>query len=99
MSKLKPLGMLIAVALLSAPALAQQGFDRPPAPALAQPLQVPVFAQARLPNGLGVAVAERRGLPLVTALLLVEAGSLLDPPGKSGLASLSFTLTHVLCVD
>jgi len=92
MSKLKPLGMLIAVALLSAPALAQQGFDRPPAPALAQPLQVPVFAQARLPNGLGVAVAERRGLPLVTALLLVEAGSLLDPPGKSGLASLSFTL-------
>ncbi|MCV2353753.1 insulinase family protein [Paucibacter sp. B2R-40] len=54
------------------------------------PLQVPVFAQAALPNGMRLVVIERRGLPLVTAMLSVQAGSLADPPGKSGLAELSF---------
>lgn len=69
-----------------------RGFDRPPLPGPAQPLAVPTMADAALPNGLRFAAAERRALPLVTAMLLVEAGSLLDPPGKAGLASLAFTL-------
>ncbi len=66
------------------------GFDSPPAPAPPLPLQLPVFAQAELANGLRLVVIERRGLPLVTAMLSVQAGSLTDPPGKSGLAELSF---------
>jgi len=80
------------MALAALPALAQQGFDKPPQPAAPKPLQVPGFAQTRLPNGLTIVVAERRGLPLVTALMQVEAGSLLDPPGRAGLAALTFTV-------
>jgi zinc protease len=68
------------------------GFDQPPPPAPARPLQLPPMAQTRLSNGLSLAVAERHGLPLVTALLQIEAGSLLDPPGRAGLAALSFVL-------
>ncbi|CAN5208756.1 hypothetical protein BH11PSE10_BH11PSE10_16420 [soil metagenome] len=86
--------MAFALALLlSTVAIAQQGFDSPPEPAPAKPLQIPVFAEARLPNGVRVVVAERHAVPLVSALLLVDhAGSLLDPPGKAGLANLTFTV-------
>ncbi|MBT9492652.1 MAG: insulinase family protein [Paucibacter sp.] len=66
------------------------GFALPPPPAPPQPLLLPEFAQAALANGMQLVVIERRGLPLVTAMLSVQAGSLLDPPGKSGLAELSF---------
>jgi zinc protease len=83
--------LLMLVLGLSQPWLAQgAGFDVPPAPAAPLPLQIPEFAQASLPNGLRLVVIERRGLPLVTAMLSVQAGSLADPPGKSGLAELSF---------
>ncbi|MDC8770163.1 M16 family metallopeptidase [Roseateles albus] len=76
---------------LCRPLLAQEaGFDRAPEPTPALPLQLPVFEQAALPNGMRLVVIERRGLPLVTAMLSVQAGSLADPPGKSGLAELSF---------
>lgn len=84
--------LFLAGVLVAGGAWAQRGFDKPPAPAPARPLQVPGFAQTRLPNGLGVVAVERRQLPLVTALLLVETGSLMDPPGKAGLAELSLTL-------
>jgi zinc protease len=92
-----PLAALLTLAttlpaVAPAPAMAQQGFDAPPEPGPARPLQVPDFAQLKLPNGLGLVVVERRHLPLVTALLLVQAGSLQDPPGKAGLAALSYTL-------
>ena len=84
---------VLIAALWATGAFAQQGFDTPPQPAAAQPLRTPTFAEARLANGLGVAVAERHAVPLVTALLLVDhAGSLLDPPGKAGLAGLTFTV-------
>lgn len=87
------MAIAMSAALAGPAAQAQQGFDAPPRPAPARPLPMPVFAQARLPNGIGVAVAERRGLPLVTATLLIEeAGSLLDPPGKAGLAGLTVML-------
>ncbi|MET0519386.1 MAG: pitrilysin family protein [Burkholderiaceae bacterium] len=83
---------LLLLLLLAGAAFAQRGFDQPPPPAAARPVQLPPFSQSRLPNGVGIAVAERHELPLVTALLLIEAGSLLDPPGKAGLADLSVTL-------
>lgn len=73
-------------------ALAQQGFDSPPKPGPARALQLPQLSQSRLPNGVGLAVLERHAQPLVTVLLLLPAGSVYDPPGKAGLAELSFTL-------
>ena len=84
---------VMASAAISAIALAQpRRFDKPPPPAPAQALQVPAMSEASLPNGVKVVAAERHGLPLVTAMLLFDAGSLLDAPGKSGLASMTFTL-------
>lgn len=85
------LGALLVLSYLVclAGASAQPGLETPPAPAPARPLQMPVFAEAELANGLKVVVIERRGLPLVTAMLSVQAGSLDDPVGKSGLAELS----------
>jgi zinc protease len=49
----------------------------------------PPQARQRLPNGLGVLVAQRAGVPLVAVRLLVRAGSALDPAGRFGLASLT----------
>lgn len=68
--------------------LRAQGFDRPPLPGPELPLPRPRLAEARLPNGLRLLVAERRGLPLVSARLLLDLGSLNDPPAKAGLAQL-----------
>lgn len=82
-----------AFAALAAAALAQaafaQPFEVPPAPAAPRPLQIAAPRQAVLPNGLRVIVAERRGLPLVTARLLVLSGAEADPPGAAGLAQLT----------
>jgi zinc protease len=42
-----------------------------------------------LPSGLVLLVAERPAVPIVTATLLLQAGAVFDPPGKSGVANLS----------
>ena len=49
---------------------------------------LPELREARLPNGLRVAVARRPGVPLAAARLAVGAGSALDPEGAFGLAHL-----------
>lgn len=73
--------------------LSAQGFDRPPPPGPELPLPRPRLAEARLSNGLRLLVAERRGLPLVSArLLLPDLGSLGDPAPKAGLAQLHLQL-------
>lgn len=53
------------------------------------PLKLPPLVETRLSNGLAIVVAERHGLPLVAARLVVFAGSARDPVGKGGLASLT----------
>ncbi len=66
-----------------------QPFDTPPPPAAPRPLSLAAPQEQTLPNGLRVVVAERRGLPLVTAQLLVLSGAEVDPPALPGLAALS----------
>jgi zinc protease len=85
---------LIGATLAALPAwAAAQRFDRPPPPGPARPLPAPQLEELRLPNGFRLVLAPRRSLPLVTAeLMLTQAGSLLDPPGKSGLAQLGLSL-------
>lgn len=41
-----------------------------------------------LPNGLVLLVSEKRGVPIVTVSMLVQGGSILDPPDKPGVANL-----------
>ncbi len=66
---------------------AASGFERAPSPGPApQALAGPPLAEARLPNGLRLLLAERRGLPLLSLRLQLDAlGSWRDPPGQAGL--------------
>jgi len=78
---------------LSAFALVQaasaQPYDSPPPPAAPRPLQIAAPQSATLPNGLRVVLAERHGVPIVSAQLLVLSGAEVDPPRQAGLASLT----------
>jgi zinc protease len=60
----------------------------PPAPAAPVAAKLPVPVERMLPNGLRVIVAQKRGLPLISAEVRVLSGSSSDPAGKGGLATL-----------
>jgi zinc protease len=81
---------LVALAA-SAGALAQP-FEAPPPPGPPRPLVIAAPQLATLDNGMRVVVATRHGLPLVTAALVVRAGSETDPPSRAGLADITATL-------
>jgi len=77
---------LLLVAALGAQA---QPFDTPPPPAAPRELRIGAPIEQTLPNGLRVVLAERRGVQLVSAQLLVLSGSEVDPPQRAGVASLT----------
>ena len=64
----------------------------PPLPAAPVAVPVPVVAERTLPNGLRVAVATRRNVPLISAVLVVGGGAANDPPARGGTAELAATL-------
>lgn len=49
----------------------------------------PAFERTTLGNGLGVIVAPVRKLPVVTALLIADAGASAEPAGRDGVANLT----------
>ncbi len=53
-----------------------------------RPFKAPDVKTAKLDNGMDVFVLERRDLPKVAIAFATRAGSVDDPPGKEGLASL-----------
>ena len=75
------------VAALAAPARPRR--CRPPALAPAGP---PVGRGSRCRTGVVVLVAERPGIPIVIVRASVEAGAVLDPPDKAGVANLTALL-------
>lgn len=77
------------LALAAGSVAVAQGFDQPPLPGAPRPLAIAAPVEQRLPNGLRVVLAERRGVQLVTAELVVLAGSEVDPPARAGLASMT----------
>lgn len=81
-----------SVALVNvAPAQTLDRSKRPPAPPAPQ-FKMPAIVSRTLPNGLVVRVVENHALPLVSALVTIEGGALLEPAGREGL----FTLDTVL---
>jgi zinc protease len=54
-----------------------------------KPFTAPDVKTSKLENGLEIFVVERHELPKVSVALATRAGSVVDPPGKSGLASLT----------
>jgi zinc protease len=54
-----------------------------------RPFQAPHVETAKLDNGLSVFVVERKDLPKVSVTFATRAGSVYDPAGQEGLASLT----------
>jgi len=52
----------------------------------------PLGQRIVLSNGIVLLVSEKRALPIVTATMSIQAGALLDPPDKPGLANLTAEL-------
>ena len=80
---------LAATAVTLVAAAQAQTFDTPPRPGAPRPLTIAAPVEQRLPNGLRVVLAERRGVQLVTAQLVVLSGSEVDPADRAGLASMT----------
>ncbi|MDB6065881.1 MAG: Insulinase-like protein [Pedosphaera sp.] len=55
-------------------------------------LQLPPYKKVKLPNGMTLMLMERHQVPLISFSFLVKAGSVADPAGKEGVASLAATL-------
>ena len=85
--------LLVAAAMTIAlqPAFAQVE-TMPPPPAAPRPVQIPKPVEKTLANGLRVIVIEKRGVPLVSAELLIRNGGGADPANLSGLADLTASL-------
>lgn len=77
-----------SLAMLAITAHAQT-FDTAPQPGAPRPLTIAAPIEQRLSNGLRVVLAERRGVQLVTAQLVVLSGSEADPAERAGLASMT----------
>lgn len=52
-------------------------------------LKLPAYKKVKLKNGLTVIMMEQHEVPVVSLAVLVKAGSVADPAGKEGLASLT----------
>ncbi len=66
--------------------------ETPPPPAPPRSVTFPQPVERTLPNGLRVVVAERPGMPLVTARLLVMTGGEADTSELAGLADMTAEL-------
>jgi len=87
--------LCLLVVILTATATAPlRGAEIPglPPPAPPRPFSVPAPAERTLANGLHVVVAERPGLPLVSAELVIRSGAESDPPDLAGAMSLTARL-------
>ena len=80
--------LLITAALMAAPSR----WRLAPAAAFASPLRLPAVRKVTLQNGLTVFVMPTHRVPLVDFRLVARAGSVNDPAGKEGLASLTADL-------
>ena len=60
-----------------------------PRPSAPREYRFPRFTEEVLPTGIRLVVAPVEKLPLVTILIVIDAGSTIDPPGKEGLAALT----------
>ncbi|MCI0708468.1 MAG: insulinase family protein [Ignavibacteriae bacterium] len=78
-------------ALVAIPAFAQKADrSKPPALGPAPSLKLPAIQHLKLSNDIPVVLMEKHSVPLVQVNLVINnAGSAMDPAGKSGLASLT----------
>lgn len=82
---------LAALLILSFSTVEAQAPDRTHPPELGAPpsLKLPPIIHKTLSNGLRVILMEKHQVPLVQVDLIVMSGAVMDPPSKSGLASIT----------
>jgi zinc protease len=66
--------------------------ETPPKPGVPKSVIVPAVKEKTLPNGLTVAVIERKNVPLVTVGLLIKSGANSEEMSKAGLADMTASL-------
>ncbi len=66
--------------------------EMPPAPSAPKAVSVPAVKEKKLPNGLTVAVVERKNVPLVTIQLFIGNGANSEDSEKAGLANMTAEL-------
>jgi predicted Zn-dependent peptidase len=93
MNRIRKIALLFAVAALglAAGAVAKEA---PPAPEELKKLSFPAYSEQKLKNGLEVVVVEHHEQPVASLWLAIKAGSVLDPEGKSSLASYTGSLLN-----
>ncbi len=95
MIRIRQIVLLLAVAAVSFTALdAAAAKESPPAPEPLKKLAFPAYSEQKLKNGLEVVVVEHQEQPVASLWLAIKAGSVLDPDGKSSLASYTGTLLN-----
>ena len=87
---LSSIGVVFFAAIQCAHAIG--GIDTPPPPSAPSDISFAQPKEAMLENGMRVIVAERPGLPLLAAELLVRTGAEIDPEGLAGAASMTGAL-------
>src|SRR5262249_24007305 len=80
----RPIVCALMAAIIFSSALASRASD--------PGLKLPPYKKVTLKNGLTLLLMERRQLPLVSFQLIVKTGSVADPAGKEGLASVTAEL-------
>ena len=63
-----------------------------PAPSEPRPFRLPKMKPFALKNGVQVYLVEQHALPIVSMQLELDGGSLVDPPGKDGLAGVCMAM-------
>ena len=90
--RISDLGMRILFFSLCLGVSAVQAIAQIPEPGPARSANIPAVQERKLKNGLTVAVIEKKGVPIVTAQLLVSSGASSEPAAKAGLANLTGSL-------
>ncbi len=83
--------LILSFAFSAMLANAQTAMPTPPPPSAPRPVKIPQIQEIKLPNGLRVAVVERKNVPLVQATLLIKTGAAAEGE-KAGLADLTASL-------
>jgi zinc protease len=66
--------------------------ETPPAPQAPKSVNIPAVKESKLPNGLTIAVVERKNVPIVSVQLLVKNGAERELADREGLANLTASL-------
>ncbi len=85
-------GHFVFLCVLCASVLNIRAQEAPPAPSEPRAVSIPAVKETKLPNGLTVAVVERRGTPLVSVKMTFDTGVTSEDLSTAGLVKMTTSL-------